>query len=103
MERYKEFSTQISDRATGKRRIGTISYPKLPFSNTDVYIYSRSGHRLDILAYDYYGDQTLWWVIAGANNLGKGSFNIPPGIRLRIPYPVDLVTVRELYFEQNRS
>jgi nucleoid-associated protein YgaU len=37
------------------------------------------------LAYQYYEDQSLWWVIAKANNLGKGTWYITPGTLIRIP------------------
>jgi nucleoid-associated protein YgaU len=37
------------------------------------------------LAYKYYKDQTLWWVIATANGLGKSGIMVPPGLQLRIP------------------
>ena len=44
-----------------------------------------------MLAYEYYNDQSQWWVIAQANHLGKGTLAIKPGIRIRIP------SVREYY------
>jgi hypothetical protein len=40
--------------------------------------------RLDIIAGEYYGDGTLWWVIAGASGIGWG-LQVPPGIYLKIP------------------
>ena len=52
----------------------------------DTYFYSREGDRLDLLANEFYGDVTLWWVIASANNLGKGTFTIAPGRLIRLPY-----------------
>ena len=27
----------------------------------------------------------MWWILAEANELGKGTFAVPPGIQLRIP------------------
>ena len=89
MERYKLLSEKIKDKTTQKERYSSTFYPIIPYRDTDVYIYSRSSDRLDLLAYDFYKDQRYWWVIARANNLGKGSFMIPPGIRLRIPYPIN--------------
>jgi len=55
----------------------------------DTYFYSREGDRLDLLANEFYNDVTLWWVIASANNLGKGTLSIPPGKLIRIPYNRD--------------
>ena len=41
--------------------------------------------RLDQLAGDRYGDSSLWWIIAAANNTGRDSLVVKPGIQLRIP------------------
>jgi nucleoid-associated protein YgaU len=49
--------------------------------------YLRDGERLDTIAYQYYGDGGLWWVIAAASNIGWW-LQVPPGTLLRIP--VDL-------------
>ena len=38
---------------------------------------------LYLLAYNFYGDVSLWWYIARANNLF--TLNIPENIQLRIP------------------
>ena len=43
--------------------------------------------RLDIIAGEYYGDGTLWWVIAGASGIGW-NLQVPPGTFLRIPTDV---------------
>jgi nucleoid-associated protein YgaU len=37
------------------------------------------------LANKYYGDTTLWWVIATANNINDATFYVEAGIQLRIP------------------
>ena len=60
-------------------------YPKIKPSNDDLYIISEGGDRLDILASKYYGDKTLWWIIATANNLNDASLSITPGTQMRIP------------------
>ena len=45
---------------------------------------TKEAERLDVLAGEYYGDGTLWWVIAGASGIGWG-LQVPPGIYLKIP------------------
>ena len=40
---------------------------------------------MDLLANDFYGDPTLWWVIAMANDLDRDSMFPPLGFQLRIP------------------
>ena len=41
--------------------------------------------RIDLLAYDYYGDVTLWWVIANVNNIKNPLIELVPGTELKIP------------------
>lgn len=96
MERYKQFSGKIFDKPTQRYRLKSTFYPSIPFRDSDIYIISRAGQRLDLLAYQYYRDATLWWVIATANHMGKGKFNITPGKRMRIPYPMDLQTLNTI-------
>lgn len=61
-------------------------YPNIPLSESDVYVITNIGDRLDSLAYSYYNDATLWWVIAMANNnITKGALYPEPGTQLRIP------------------
>ena len=63
----------------------TVTYPKFERKEQDIYIISRDGDRLDLLANQYYTDPRFWFVIARANNLGKGTLNIPAGKQIRIP------------------
>lgn len=59
--------------------------PNVSRQPEDTIITTESGQRLDRLASEYYGDPTLWWVIASANELGRGDWTVPAGIQLRIP------------------
>jgi len=84
MKRYK--STKIRRDNTGSRYRETTIYPSdIPRHEDDLYIYIKGGQRLDTLANTYYKDSSLWWIIALANNIGKGTIFVPPGVRLRIP------------------
>jgi nucleoid-associated protein YgaU len=67
------------------RRLSTVFYPTFNKAE-DTQILSQEGDRLDILAKEYYNDEALWFVIAKANNLGKGSLDVPAGRIIRIPY-----------------
>ena len=69
----------------------SIIYPKIERSSNDIYIRARLGDRLDHLAYEYYNDVSLWWIIAEANGLGKGSMAIPTGNQIRIPMDTDKI------------
>jgi hypothetical protein len=67
-------------------------YPNIPLSESDVYVITTVGDRLDSLAYSYYNDATLWWIIAIANNNAtKGALYPIPGTQLRIPTNVNSV------------
>jgi len=43
------------------------------------------------LAHKYYGDETLWWIIAKANSLRDGKFALSAGQHLRIPQDIDQI------------
>tara|TARA_R110000824_G_scaffold139980_4_gene305453 strand:+ start:4396 stop:4701 length:306 start_codon:yes stop_codon:yes gene_type:complete len=89
MNRYKYIIEQRLDDKRKRLRYNSSIPPTIAKSDKDVYIISRDGDRLDNLAFEYFEDQSMWWVIAQANHLGKGTFNIEPGIRIRIPSPME--------------
>jgi phage tail protein X len=60
-------------------------YATIPLSDSDMYVATETGDRLDSLAYEYYGNSTYWWIIAAANKLHNGKFALPDGTILRIP------------------
>ena len=92
MKRYD--STQVTQRWDGKRVYKTTQYPTIQPQASDAIIISNETDQLDSLAYTYYGDPTLWWVIALANSLGKGRMSVPPGLQLRIPANINDIVVQ---------
>jgi phage tail protein X len=68
-----------------KLKLSTLIFPVIPLSDSDVYIQTTSIDRLDKLADTFYDNTDLWWVIAAANGLGKGTLVVPQNTRLRIP------------------
>ena len=62
---------------------GTTLYQRIPETNGDLHVIATEGDRLDNLAFQFYGDPSLWWYIAKANNLT--ALNIPAGKSLVIP------------------
>jgi len=82
MKRYNN-TTQKVDKS-GIRVYQTTYYPEIKISDSDVFILPKFGDRLDSLAYKYYGDTTLWWIIAKANGI-KGVAVPPLDEPLRIP------------------
>ena len=92
MKRYD--STSVMQRWDGKRVYFTTQYPIIEPRDSDVIVISNEADYLDSLAYIYYGDPSLWWVIALANNLGKGRMSVPPGLQLRIPISINQILVQ---------
>ena len=84
MGRYT--NTTILKNSQSKRYYSTTKYPEIPLNFSDIYVYSTQGDRFDILAQQYFGDSSLWWVISIANeSLTQGSYFIPEGTQIRIP------------------
>ena len=70
-----------------KRIYKALKYPEIPLSIDDLYIITTDGDRLDLLADQFYQDVDMWWIIAIANpnKVKRDSFNLKPGIEIRIP------------------
>ena len=84
VDRYK-FSTKEMDK------FNTVRFNKPPVLIDDQYIITREGDRFDLLAHQFYGDVSMWWFIALANDIRPASMMVPIGIQLRIPTNLDEV------------
>lgn len=85
----------------GKRYYTNNIYPDIPTDINDIYIISTMTDRLDVLAQDFYGDSTLYWIIACANNIPGDSLIPEPGTQLRIP--TNIQNVINLYNNINQN
>jgi len=83
MRRYATNATQT--RWDGKQVYKSTIYPTVAPRDSDLLIITSETDYLDTLAQKYYGDPTLWWIIASVNNIGKGRLSVEPGVQLRIP------------------
>ena len=65
----------------------TVYYPEIEPLETDIYVETEWGDRLDLLAFQFYNDVSLYWIIAIANpnTVGFGQLTVPRGTQLRIP------------------
>ena len=98
MNRYQDIKKIKS--STGITYYRDNKYPIIPLSPNDIYIITTSGDRFDKLAQQYYGDNTLWWVISVANNnLPQNALYLSGGIVLRIP--TDLQSILNNYYLLN--
>ncbi len=92
MNRYQPIPIITIDK---KPVYQTTRYPEIPLSDNDIYVYSSQGDRFDTISNQYYGDDSLWWIISIANtavagtslpsDLPQDSLMIPEGIQIRIP------------------
>lgn len=89
MNRY--YSNSIKKEKDGREVYKPKIYPNIPLMDTDVYVATETGDRLDTLAHQFYGDSTLGWIIASANNIHNASFGLIDGTVLRIPKDISQI------------
>ena len=88
MSRYEKSRVR---KTNGSVKYSSNYYSTIPVSDGDIFVITQTGDRLDLLAYQFYGDSQLWWYIAKANNLT--TMNVEAGIQLRIPANANYATV----------
>ena len=94
MRRYSNIQ-QVKNTNENVGTLGSVyyktnSYPEISLSENDIYVVTEFGDRLDLLANQFYGDVTLYWIIASANpdKVNFGSIFVTEGTQLRIPTDV---------------
>ena len=98
MSRYRstrvgstDLSSRYKDRKGVVSRYETTVHPKVSEKNNDILLITQPGDRLDDLAFKFYKDPTMWWVIANAN--GLNSMNVEEGLSIRVPVSItELIT-----------
>ena len=81
-----------------RRRYIVVKYPLIPLGETDLYVYTNQGDRFDILALNYYGDSSLWWIINRANPSQPSDSLYPRvGAQIRIPAPQRVADILSQY------
>jgi phage tail protein X len=81
--RYK--NSRFKNTIDGREVLQSKIYPNIPKTDDDIYVATETGDRFDTLAYQFYKDSTLWWIIACANNIHNANIGIKEGTILRIP------------------
>lgn len=90
MNRYRNIP--VLKNSQGREYYKGNKYPDIPLSENDIYVITVFGDRLDILAQQFYGDSSLYWIISSANpTLSFSSLYAPVGTQLRIPNNVSEV------------
>ena len=84
---------EIKSNSDKKRYYKYIKYPEIVEDISDIYIITKIGERLDLLANKYYQNPDLWWIIMKANpdKKRRDSFFMPVGIQIRIPINIEIV------------
>ena len=86
------------------RRYSNIKYPLIPPSSFDIYVYTVRGDRYDKLAFSYYNDSSLWWVILNSNpSEPRDSYYPNVGVQLRIPSPQRIPSIMADYKKFNTN
>ena len=86
MRRFQKLSKK-KDKINKKEYFKQVNYPTIPHTINGIYLKTKIGDRLDILANKYYNDSQLWWVISIANPdiIRRDSITLNPGLEIRIP------------------
>ena len=105
MNRYSNISklrnTNEFVGTLGTQYYGTVTYPEIPQNENDIWVETEFGDRLDSLAYQFYSDVTLYWIIsiANPNKVNMGSLYLTPGDQIRIP--TNVVSIVDSYNNLN--
>jgi hypothetical protein len=103
MARYNNIPT-FQTTTDPKRRYTVVKYPSITLGESDLYVYTNQGDRFDILALNYYGDSSLWWIINRANsNQPSDSLYPRVGAQIRIPSPQRVANILAQYEILNRT
>ncbi len=101
MSSYRYQNTPIERDSNGKRFFPTNLYNQVDPQADDIYLITDKGDRLDNLAYEYYGDPSLWWVLSSANDIPRDSIFIPVGSQIRVP--ANITSYLEKYDRENQK
>ena len=82
--RYKNIKRK-KDSKTGFNYRVPVLYPKIEERDDDILHTVVVGERLDLLAFRYYNDSGLWWIISRANGLDPSIISPEVGLELKIP------------------
>ena len=85
MNRFTNIRTKKTSK--GKQYYREAFIPKVSDLEGDVYFITERGDRLDLLAFEFYKDVSLWWVLAAANPTitRRDSYYVEPGKQFKVP------------------
>jgi hypothetical protein len=74
-------------KADGVEFWEVLDIPEIPAQRDDLVHRVEGPDRLDLIAYRYYQDPRLWWVVAVANDMEEIPTDLNVGDDLRVPSP----------------
>ena len=74
-------------RIDGIEFFDLMELPTIPEQPGDVKYRVEGSDRIDSLAHRFYGDPTLWWVLAVANDMELVPTTLSVGMEIRVPSP----------------
>ena len=93
MRRYRKDTIIRGGKSYSSNRSAVKIRNAIDAGNLEVRVLTLGMYRrLDHLAYQYYEDPSMWWVIAAASGIGW-SLQVPPGTRIVIPIRKDQLEV----------
>ena len=87
MSRYK-YTKIESDKIYKNKVLTSTEYPEIKSSDTDILYFVKYDDTYMNLAHRFYGDQSLRWIIARANNNFAGNFKMNIGEKIIIPQEI---------------
>ena len=100
MSRYED--TRIRRNKDLNRVYSYTMYPRIPLKNSDIFITTTYGKRLDLLANEYYKDSTLWWIIAQANGIKGFTALYTKNFRGELRIPTQIQDIKDEFELINR-
>jgi len=84
---FAEFLNDLDGDQNGFDFFELTEYPEIEAQTDDIVYLVKTTDRMDLLAYRYYQDCVLWWVIAVANNMELLPDDLQEGETIIIPSP----------------
>ena len=93
MRNRNTYTKRKIDSVSKKSYYRPLKYPSVELLQSDIYVTTIDGDRMDLMANQFYGDVRLWWIIASANpdKLRRDSYSVQPGLEIRIPIEVNKI------------
>lgn len=82
ISRYQTIKV-IKDK--NKQIFNQVYYPMFGNDEDYYYILTSYNDRFDLIALDFFNDESLWWILPMVNNLSSDSMYPEYGIQLMIP------------------